>query len=326
MAAVAPSSSRRTARGEFHSPRSGGISFDRVDAYGLNPLQHYAFEMLQAQSSGDLGYGRMSPMFGLEVIVALVSVVIVGTVLGRRYRVGPPVLLIFLGTLLGLIPAFAHIHVDGEIVLLLFLPAILYWEGLDTSLREVRANMRAIIFLSVILVILTAVAVSWAARALGMEPHAAAVLGAVLSPTDAAAVAGLAKKLPRRALAVLHAESLINDGTALVLLAVTVEVAIGVPRSARRIWCSDSWGPPARKVTGMSRPIAPDGTINVSNPSALALVPVSRHKPNTDTNSALASRINSSPRDLSLLRYPPATEKPCPPAQSPGRAKREAAL
>lgn len=166
-------------------------------------------------------------MFGLEVIVALVSAVIVGTVLGRRYRVGPPVLLIFLGTLLGLIPTFAHIHINGELVLLLFLPAILYWEGLGTSLREIRANLRIIIFLSVILVIVTAVAVAWAARALGMEPHTAAVLGAVLSPTDAAAVAGLAKKLPRRSLTVLRAESLINDGTALVLFGVTVHVAIG---------------------------------------------------------------------------------------------------
>ncbi|OBI00988.1 Na+/H+ antiporter [Mycobacterium scrofulaceum] len=166
-------------------------------------------------------------MFGLVLIVALVSTVILGTVLGRRYRVGPPVLLIVLGTLLGLIPNFAHVHVNGEIVLLLFLPAILYWEGLNTSFREIRANARIIVFLSVGLVIATAVAVSWTARALGMDSHAAAVLGAVLSPTDAAAVAGLAKKLPRRSVTVLKAESLINDGTALVLFAVTVHVAIG---------------------------------------------------------------------------------------------------
>ncbi|WP_118915400.1 Na+/H+ antiporter [Mycobacterium shigaense] len=166
-------------------------------------------------------------MFGLELIVALVSAVIVGTVLGRRYRVGPPLLLIVLGALLGLVPAFGHVHINGEIVLLLFLPAILYWEGLNTSIREIRANLRIIILLSVLLVIATAVAVSWTARALGMEPHAAAVLGAVLSPTDAAAVAGLAKRLPRRSLTVLRAESLINDGTALVLFVVTVHVAIG---------------------------------------------------------------------------------------------------
>ena len=173
------------------------------------------------------GSGRIGLVFGLVLIVALVSTVIVGTVIGRRYRVGPPVLLILLGASLGLIPQFGHVHIDGELVLLLFLPAILYWEGLNTSFREIRANLRIIILLSVALVIATAVAVSWTARALGMESHAAAVLGAVLSPTDAAAVAGLAKRLPRRAVTVLRAESLINDGTALVLFAVTVHVAIG---------------------------------------------------------------------------------------------------
>ncbi|CAM4086981.1 Sodium, potassium, lithium and rubidium/H(+) antiporter [Mycobacterium basiliense] len=166
-------------------------------------------------------------MFGLVVIVALVATVVFGTILGRRYRVGPPVLLILMGALLGLIPSFGNVQIDGEIVLLLFLPAILYWESMNTSFREIRWNLRVIIMFSIGLVIATAVAVSWTARALGMEPHAAAVLGAVLSPTDAAAVAGLAKRLPRRALTVLRGESLINDGTALVLFAVTVAVAQG---------------------------------------------------------------------------------------------------
>ena len=166
-------------------------------------------------------------MFGLVVVVALVAAVVLGTVVGRRYRVGPPVLLILLGALLGLIPRFAGVRLDGEIVLLLFLPAILYWESLNTSFREIRANMRVIVLLSVGLVIATAVAVSWTGRAFGMESHAASVLGAVLSPTDAAAVAGLAKQLPRRTLTVLRAESAINDGTALVLFAVSVSVAVG---------------------------------------------------------------------------------------------------
>lgn len=166
-------------------------------------------------------------MFGLVVIVALVATVVLGTLLGQRYRVGPPVLLILLGALLGLIPLFGETQLHGEIVLLLFLPAILYWESMNTSFREIRANLRVIVLFSVGLVIATAVAVSWTARAFGMESHAAAVLGAVLSPTDAAAVAGLAKQLPRRPLTVLRGESIINDGTALVLFGVTVAVATG---------------------------------------------------------------------------------------------------
>ncbi|BBY35153.1 Na+/H+ antiporter [Mycolicibacter minnesotensis] len=168
-------------------------------------------------------------MFGLVVVVTLVATVVGGTLLGKRYRVGPPVLLILLGGALGLIPRFGETQLDGEIVLLLFLPAILYWESMNTSFREIRANLRVIVLISVGLVIATALAVSWTARSLGMDPHAASVLGAVLSPTDAAAVAGLAKHLPRRPLTVLRAESIINDGTALVLFAVTVAVAVGSP-------------------------------------------------------------------------------------------------
>lgn len=53
------------------------------------------------------------------------------------------------------------------------------------------------------------------------------MLGAVLAPTDAAAIAGLARRLPRRTLTTLRAESLINDGTALVLFALAVDAATG---------------------------------------------------------------------------------------------------
>src|ERR1700728_2702346 len=111
-------------------------------------------------------------VFGLVVIVALSAIVIGAPVRGRRSRVGPPVLLIGLGALLGFIPRFGHVQLDGEIVLLLFLPAILYWESLNTSIREIRANLRIIVLLSVGLVIASAVAVAWTARAFGIESHA----------------------------------------------------------------------------------------------------------------------------------------------------------
>ncbi|MEU7585407.1 Na+/H+ antiporter [Micromonospora sp. NPDC049230] len=158
----------------------------------------------------------------LILIVVLGATVLIGTTLGGRYRVAPPVLLIAFGVLLGLTPPLSEVTLEPDLVLLIFLPAILYRESLTISLREIRANLPVIGLLAVVLVVLTMVTVSFAAQALGVNPAAAWVLGAVLAPTDAAAVTGLAKRLPRKLLTTLHAESLINDGTALVVFAVAV--------------------------------------------------------------------------------------------------------
>ncbi|MEV0214441.1 Na+/H+ antiporter [Micromonospora sp. NPDC050695] len=158
----------------------------------------------------------------LVLIVALGVTVLVGTTLGGRYRVAPPVLLIAFGVLLGLAPPLSELTLEPDLVLLIFLPAILYRESLTISLREIRANLPVIGLLAVVLVVLTMVTVSLTAQAFGVNPAAAWVLGAVLAPTDAAAVTGLAKRLPRKLLTTLHAESLINDGTALVIFAVAV--------------------------------------------------------------------------------------------------------
>ncbi|MDG4797872.1 Na+/H+ antiporter [Micromonospora sp. WMMD1082] len=158
----------------------------------------------------------------LLLVITLGIVVLVGTTIGGRYRVAPPVLLICLGALLALLPPFSQVMLAPEVVLLLFLPAILYRESLTTSLREIRANIVVITLLAVGLVAVTMVAVSLVVQRLGVDPAVAWVLGAVLAPTDAAAVAGLAKRMPRRLLTTLHTESLINDGTALVLFAVAL--------------------------------------------------------------------------------------------------------
>ncbi|WP_433689182.1 Na+/H+ antiporter [Micromonospora carbonacea] len=166
-------------------------------------------------------------MEGLVLIVVLAATVLVGTTIGGRYRVAPPVLLIGMGALLALAPPLSDVVLEPDVVLLLFLPAILYRESLTISLREIRANLTVIALLAVGLVAVTMVTVALVAQAAGVEGPAAWVLGAVLAPTDAAAVAGLAKRMPRRFLTVLRAESLINDGTALVLFAVALGLITG---------------------------------------------------------------------------------------------------
>ncbi|GAA1795459.1 Na+/H+ antiporter [Planosporangium flavigriseum] len=169
-------------------------------------------------------------MLGLELVVVLGIAVLLGSMAAHRYGIPAPVFLLLIGVLLGFMPMLGAIRLPPVVVLLLFLPALLYWESLSTSLREIRSNLVLVAVVTVGLVIATAAAVAAVAHALGMPWTSAWVLGGAIAPTDAAAMAALARNLPRRLVHILRAESLINDGTALVIYSLAVEIAVGQQR------------------------------------------------------------------------------------------------
>ncbi|MER5513333.1 Na+/H+ antiporter [Streptomyces sp. NPDC002763] len=214
-------------------------------------------------------------MASLELIaVVAVGVLLMGW-LSRRTGLSEPLLLLGAGCLVGLTPPFASFALSPEVVLFLFLPALLYWEALTSSVREIRDNFRSIALQSTGLVLATAVAVAAVAHALGYGWPVAFVLGAVLAPTDAAAVAAVARAMPRRILTVLRTESLLNDGTALVLLAVAVDVVTG-----ERPF---SWSGTAVAFAGSYA-----GGVLVGGAVALLLIPVRRRLPEPLLHSVLS--------------------------------------
>src|ERR671926_761267 len=169
----------------------------------------------------------MGTVRGLEIIVVVGLLVLLGGVLAPRVRLPAPLVQLLLGVAVGFVPGLGDVEMPPEVVLFLFLPALLYWESLNTSLREARANMRVIFLSAVVLVLVTTATVAVVAHALGLSWPMAWVLGAVLAPTDATAVAAVAGRLPRRQATMVRAESLINDGTALAVYGVAVGIAVG---------------------------------------------------------------------------------------------------
>jgi Na+/H+ antiporter len=150
--------------------------------------------------------------------------------LAPALRVPVPVLLVSGGVVLGFVPGLPHLSLRPDIVLVALLPALLYSSAFFTSLRDLRANLRPISLLAVGLVGTTMTGVAAVAHGwLGLAWAPAFALGAIVSPTDALAVTEIAGRvgLPRRLTAILEGESLVNDGTALVLYKAAVGVAVG---------------------------------------------------------------------------------------------------
>lgn len=173
---------------------------------------------------------------GLQVLVLVLAAVLVLTWFSRRIGVASPIVLLLGGMSLAFVPWADDVRLPPDLVLLLFLPALLYGESLNVSLREFRANVRMVALMSILLAPATTAVVAVVGHvALGLSWPVAWVLGAVVAPTDATALSSVATLLPRRILTVLRGESLINDSTAVVVLAITVPVATGA--------AAFSWGP-----------------------------------------------------------------------------------
>jgi monovalent cation/hydrogen antiporter len=162
-------------------------------------------------------------MEGLEVATLIGVALFVGGVIAWRTRLPAPLVLLAIGIVLGYIPALGEVTLPPDLVLFLFLPALLYWEAINTSVREVRRNIRVVLLSAIPLVVVTAAAVAWVGNMALLAWPVAISLGAIVAPTDATAVGPVTRRLPRRIRETLRAESLINDGTALTLYAIAVE-------------------------------------------------------------------------------------------------------
>jgi CPA1 family monovalent cation:H+ antiporter len=154
------------------------------------------------------------------ILFALLAAVAALLSLAPWLRVPYPILLVIGGLVLGFVPGIPHVQLQPQIVLVAFLPPLLYGSGFFTSLRDLRTNARPLALLAIGLVLTTTVTVAVVTHELiaGMSWPVCFVLGAIVAPTDAVAATAIAERLglPRRVVALLEGESLINDATALV--------------------------------------------------------------------------------------------------------------
>lgn len=168
-------------------------------------------------------------MSQIESLIFLLGAAALLAQLARLLRVPYPVFLILGGLLIGFVPGLPTVEISPEVIFLVFLPPLLNYAAFFSSPQDLRRHLRPLLALAIGLVLFTTVAIALIAHTLIGLPWAAAfVLGAILAPTDPVAAEAIFRRLgvPGRVSTIVGGESLVNDGTGLVVyrLAVTAVV------------------------------------------------------------------------------------------------------
>jgi len=177
----------------------------------------------------------MSPQQRLLLLLILVGAL--ATVLGlvsKRARLLPyPVVLAMAGIAVGLLPGDQLPHIGANVILLAFVPGLIFEAALTLDLLEVRRRLVAVGLLATAGVALTVVLIGALTHlVLGLSWGSGMLLGAILAATDPIAVVTLLRRLkaPAGLAAILEGESLFNDGTGVaVFTAVLATILSGTP-------------------------------------------------------------------------------------------------
>jgi Na+/H+ antiporter len=174
-----------------------------------------------------------------EFLIALLLAIAVLAGLAQLIDVPYPIVLVLGGAALGFIPGAPRLRMDPELVFFVFLPPLVYSAAFLSSAAELRANAQPIFLLAVGRVAVTMVAVAACAHlVIGLAWPLGFVLGAILAPTDPLAATLILRRLgaPRRIATILEGDSLVNDGTGLVLyklaLASVGAASVSLPAAA----------------------------------------------------------------------------------------------
>lgn len=115
---------------------------------------------------------------------------------------------------------FQSLAMNGQTLLLVFLPPLLFEMALHVNVRRLLEEASVVVVMAVIAVALataTVGALLWLVSPIGLL--ACLLLGAAVSTTDPAAVIGVFREIgaPRRLLVILEGESLLNDAAAIAI-------------------------------------------------------------------------------------------------------------
>jgi CPA1 family monovalent cation:H+ antiporter len=178
----------------------------------------------------------------VTTLIVLFSVATAVAIAVRRLRVPYTVALVVVGLALGALHVVAPPHLTKELLFSAFLPGLLFEAAFDIDSHDFWRNKLAISALAVpgvlVAIGLTALVTTAVLGALGLEVgftwRYGIVFGALIAATDPVAVVSVFKyvKAPGRLRTLVEGESLLNDGTSVVLLTLILSYVAGTQSGA----------------------------------------------------------------------------------------------
>jgi len=174
--------------------------------------------------------------YPLFLCVCLVLVVCLLITLSQRLRIAYPIVLVLGGLAVSFVPNLPRGSINPELIFSIFLPPLLCEAAWVTSWKDFWKWRRIISFLAFGLVFLTSGAVAYVSFSLipGFTLALGFLLGGIVSPPDAVAATSILRtlSLPRRIMAILEGESLINDASSLIIF----QFALATVQSGTFVW------------------------------------------------------------------------------------------
>lgn len=159
-------------------------------------------------------------MENFKIIIFILAVLISLSAVVDKLKLPTPVFLVLVGLIIGFVPVLPDLVMDPDVVFLVFLPPLLYDAAFRTSWHDFKTNIKPISALGISLVFITTIAVALTAHYFipTFTWPLAFLLGAIISPPDAAAATGIIKGLGlnKHVISILEGESLVNDASALI--------------------------------------------------------------------------------------------------------------
>jgi Na+:H+ antiporter len=168
-------------------------------------------------------------LYVVELFVLFIAAAAVIALLTRRSPLPYSVALVVLGLLIAAIGPTAPLDVTPELVLIVLVPGLVFEAAYRLDFTELRRTFLGVAILAIPGVLVSAAVVAIALAATGLDLALAFIVGAIVSATDPVSVIATFRSLgaPGRLATLVEAESLFNDGTAVVVFTIAIAAATG---------------------------------------------------------------------------------------------------